>query len=366
MDEPPQYSNRDYTVGWLCALPPSELTAARRMLDRSHKDPGNRNLEDKNFYYFGEIGGHNVVLACLAPEKTGNLAAQKLVQPLKRSFPNMILHLFVGIGGGIPRNPSTRNPNEDIHLGDVVVGWPDRAGIPAIVQYDHCRYNLGGDIDLLSIIDKPNPQLLNALTPIISDREMGQMSYHHHLDKLRDLPGFQHPGLGNDTLFEADYGHVKADNPVETDYPYCHRCDLLHAVKRPPRETMEPQFHQGTILSGSTVMKDGRMRDDLGKRHHNAICFEMEAAGVADDTHCLVIRGIADYADSHKYRSWQNYAAATAAAFARELLLNVRPVVLATGSAGGNGMPGPVMSHGKSVSQRQKYQASCQALSSVC
>jgi hypothetical protein len=35
---------------------------------------------------------------------------------------------------------------------------------------------------------------------------------------------------------------------------------------------------------------------------------------------CLVIRGICDYADSHKNKIWQPYAAATAAAYAKELL----------------------------------------------
>jgi hypothetical protein len=34
----------------------------------------------------------------------------------------------------------------------------------------------------------------------------------------------------------------------------------------------------------------------------------------------LVIRGICDYADSHKNKKWQPYAAATAAACAKELL----------------------------------------------
>jgi hypothetical protein len=39
---------------------------------------------------------------------------------------------------------------------------------------------------------------------------------------------------------------------------------------------------------------------------------------------CLVIRGICDYADSHKNKRWQEYAAATAAAYAKELL-NIIP-----------------------------------------
>jgi nucleoside phosphorylase len=50
------------------------------------------------------------------------------------------------------------------------------------------------------------------------------------------------------------------------------------------------------------------------------ICFEMEAAGLMDSFPCLVVRGICDYADSHKNKVWQPYAAATAAAFATVLL----------------------------------------------
>jgi nucleoside phosphorylase len=40
-----------------------------------------------------------------------------------------------------------------------------------------------------------------------------------------------------------------------------------------------------------------------------------------DSFPCLVIRGICDYADSHKNKIWQPYAAATAAAYAKELLI---------------------------------------------
>jgi nucleoside phosphorylase len=46
----------------------------------------------------------------------------------------------------------------------------------------------------------------------------------------------------------------------------------------------------------------------------------MEAAGLMDGFPCLVIRGIYDYADSHKNKMWQPYATATAAAYAREFL----------------------------------------------
>ena len=39
-----------------------------------------------------------------------------------------------------------------------------------------------------------------------------------------------------------------------------------------------------------------------------------------DTFSCLVIRGICDYSDTHKNKCWQPYAAAAAAAYAKELL----------------------------------------------
>ncbi|KAL9007010.1 MAG: hypothetical protein Q9180_009736, partial [Flavoplaca navasiana] len=38
---------------------------------------------------------------------------------------------------------------------------------------------------------------------------------------------------------------------------------------------------------------------------------------------CLVVRGISDYSDSHKNKEWQPYAAATAAAYAQELIMQL-------------------------------------------
>lgn len=46
----------------------------------------------------------------------------------------------------------------------------------------------------------------------------------------------------------------------------------------------------------------------------------MEEAGLMNNFPFLVIRGICDYADVHRNDRWQNYAAATAAALANELL----------------------------------------------
>jgi nucleoside phosphorylase len=71
-------------------------------------------------------------------------------------------------------------------------------------------------------------------------------------------------------------------------------------------------------------VKDASIRDQIA-RDLDVICFEMEAAGLMDTLPCLIIRGICDYSDSHKSKEWQRYAAATAAAYARELL-EISPV----------------------------------------
>jgi nucleoside phosphorylase len=62
-------------------------------------------------------------------------------------------------------------------------------------------------------------------------------------------------------------------------------------------------------------MTRDRLAEEFG-----VLCFEMEAAGLMDNFPCLVIRGICDYADSHKNKDWQGYAAATATGYAKDLL----------------------------------------------
>lgn len=86
----------------------------------------------------------------------------------------------------------------------------------------------------------------------------------------------------------------------------------------------EPLVHYGTIASGNQVVKDAKLRDYIGQAH-GALCIEMEAAGLDHDFPNLVVRGICDYADSHKKKEWQDYAAATAAAFSRQFLLYSAP-----------------------------------------
>jgi hypothetical protein len=69
------------------------------------------------------------------------------------------------------------------------------------------------------------------------------------------------------------------------------------------------------------VLKDAILRDQLASS--GVLCFDMEAAGALTDFPCLVIRGISNYCDTHKNDTWQGFAAAVAAAYARQLFFHM-------------------------------------------
>ena len=128
--------------------------------------------------------------------------------------------------------------------------------------------------------------------------------------------GYVYQGSDKDVLFEAACRHQGGNT--------CWNCDPARVVRRNPRSDPSSRIHYGTIASGDAVVRDGTVRDSLRDKF-GILCIEMEAAGLSDDFPCLVIRGISDYADSHKNKIWQPYAAAAAAAYAKELLRKIPP-----------------------------------------
>lgn len=119
------------------------------------------------------------------------------------------------------------------------------------------------------------------------------------------------PRPTDDILFEAAYAHPDGARS-------CAGCEVQRKKERPERRDLVPLVHYGAIASGNGVVKDALFADHV-RRKHGILCFEMEAAGL-DNFPCLVIRGISDYADTHKNDDWHAYAASTAAAYAKGLL----------------------------------------------
>jgi nucleoside phosphorylase len=268
---------------------------------------------DDNDYTLGQIGAHNVVIACLPAGLIGNGPAAIIANNMRRSFP-IRFGLMVGVGGGVP------SKKDDIRLGDVVVSQPTGTH-GGVVQWDFGKTGKGGIFQRTGSLDKPPLVLLHALQSMKEREITDGIDLEASLslmvqNKPRMSETYRYQGADHDQLFEATYDH-KGDEA-------CDECDPKSIVRRGPRSDSTPKIHYGNIASGNKVIKDGTTRDEIAKKE-GVICFEMEAAGLMDSFRCLVIRGICDYADSHKNKIWQPYAAATAAAYAKELLSIIPP-----------------------------------------
>jgi nucleoside phosphorylase len=245
------------------------------------------------------------------------------------TFPAIKYVLMVGIGGGVP--PKVR-------LGDVVVSVPT-GPYPGVVQWDVGKAESGSQFKRTGALNNPPSSLLTALTKLESEHDLTGSRIPEYLEALKQtwprlVTKFLRSDSLEDILFYSGYSHVSAGpKDVESALEYddeesegCQSCDKSQTIKRKPREM---KVHYGLIASGDKVIKDATLRDEISKDLGGSVlCFEMEAAGLMNNFPCIVIRGICDYADSHKNKAWQEHAAAVAAAFAKELLGYIQPIDL--------------------------------------
>jgi nucleoside phosphorylase len=298
---PCQLRREEYTVGWVCALA-VELAAAQEMLDDEHDTPP-CDAHDTNIYSCGRVGEHNIVIACLPEGQIGTNSAAAVAMQMKSTFKSIRFGLMVGIGGGVPSEEA------DVRLGDVVVSKPHKVH-GGVVQYDSGKATPSG-FERTGFLNTPPTVLLNAVANLRAKHIRGRSQLLKHLAKLDSLLEFARDAAGSDVLFEARYNHVRGAT--------CSTCSKEFAVARAARRQVVI-VHHGTIASGNQLIKDAAERDRVSDDLGGVLCFEMEAAGLMNSFPCLVIRGICDYADSHKNKRWQAYAAGTAAAYAKELL----------------------------------------------
>ncbi|KAF2400142.1 Pfs domain protein [Trichodelitschia bisporula] len=310
----PKLQREDYTVGWVCALH-IEFAAAQLLLDTEHA-PFPQGPNEPTFpYKLGCIGSHNVVIACLPAGRPGTNSALSVALQMRSMFTSIQYGLMVGIGGGVPK------PKNNLRLGDVVFSQPDGAH-GGVVQYEFGK-DIPGGLRRTGHLSAPPEHLLNALQTLKARHSMTNFGFLDHLSKLT-RPGspFLRPNDASDVLFAASYEHKDSDDAVG-----CYECAQESLVNRDrwQARTGPVQVHFGTIASDNRLMRDGNQRDRISKELGGVLCFEMEAAGLMNHFPCLVIRGIADYSDSHKSDDWQKYAAATAASCAKEILLLIPP-----------------------------------------
>lgn len=305
-----------YTVAIVCAIG-YEMSAVRYMLDKEHPRLPTKD-RDSNMYVLGELYGHNVALACL-PGNQGKGAAAIVATNMARTFPNIKWRFLVGIGGGVPSS------KHDIRLGDVVVSMPE-GPYGGVVQYD-----LGKDKDdgfqLKGFLSAPPALLRGAVERMKSDHFLEDNKAEEYISALlkrgHRLGVYARPPADTDVLFDVTYQHDPARST-------CQDCDKTKISPRPARLSDSPEIHYGLIASGDRVIKSAASRDREVQQLGDVLCFEMEAAGLMTEFSCIVIRGISDYADSHKNDHWHHYAAAAAASCAKELLSYIDPEKIST------------------------------------
>ncbi|KAK6336193.1 hypothetical protein TWF696_001756 [Orbilia brochopaga] len=319
-------SRDSFEIAIICALP-LEVRAVAALLDGHHGDgrseftgvlegvPG-----DRNAYRAGRIGHHNVVLVHMP--KIGKAAAAGTAAGLGASFGNIKLALLVGICGGVPGGST------DIRLGDIVIGTQ-------VVEYDYgSRSHLARADNSDGNPGRHDPMIQQLIRRI----QAGKNSLEEHTsDYLADFLAESGPAMTNglhDTLYRSDYWHLhqrSADCPTRECQNNRYICDAaLHAsceeVKcssngmiRHSKRKQRPDIHFGAVASGDTLLRSAARRDDIA-RQTGVIAFDMEAAGLWDYLPCIMVKSVCDYADSHKNKRWQDYAAVVAASCSKAIL----------------------------------------------
>lgn len=315
------FTRSDYKIAYICSTD-LELAPVEAILDDIHPDlPFDL---DQNSYTLGRMGAHNVVIA--VTPNTGNNSAAHVATQLLNDFPCIRFTLIVGTGSGVPDMEG--NGEHDIRLGDVVVSRPSRTD-SGVVQFDRGKCLADGQFERTGILRKPPHVLLASVKRLESLHRRTDTRIPTILKEMvRQFPkmketGYAYQGEENDQLFQASVNHQTGSGGG------CDRCDPGGAVMRKPRKSSTPSIHYGLVGSSNKEINDSATRDCL-RAELNPLCIEMSAAGLMDDFPCLVICGISDYADSHKSKRWQPYAAATAAAYAKELLSFVPPAKVAS------------------------------------
>lgn len=296
------------------------------MLDELH-DPLPMPEYDKNIYTLGSIGKHNVVIAC-PPVGT---AAPDVIS-MTNIFREIKFNLLVGVGSSIL---------PDVRLGDVVVGTLEGQDFKEAMLKLHSA-EAENSVPIEIWVAPPSQLLFAALKEIKAEHESSGSRIPEYLERLkRDSPGLASRYLRHDSLmdllFKADYSHVTPDfaslGLIPSEENDCRFCDKTMTVKRKPREM---RVHYGLIASANQEIKSAPFRDRLCRNlGGKVLCIEMEIARMKilfrkhllfrKHVPCLIIRGICDYADSHKNKDWRDHAAIMAAAYTKDLLQYVPP-----------------------------------------
>ncbi|EWZ30420.1 hypothetical protein FOZG_15909 [Fusarium oxysporum Fo47] len=304
---------RGFEIAIICALT-LEADAIEALFDHHWEDDGppfDKEPGDPNAYSTGVIGRFNIVLAHMPG--MGKVHAATVASNCGKSFPSIKLALVVGICGVVPFGPA----KDEIILGDVVIS-------NGVIQYDFGRQlpeRFARKDTLLEVPGRPNTEIRGVLAKLEGLRHRRQLNakIEGYLAVLQSDPELhaEYPGATKDRLFKVSYRHT--DDQRSCEQLGCNGELVSRSRLSTADVPTKPAIHFGLMASGDAVMKSGEDRDRIATAE-GIIAFEMEGAGVWDSFPCIIIKGGCDYADSHKSKVWQRYAAATAAACAKAFL----------------------------------------------
>ncbi|RAK89407.1 hypothetical protein BO79DRAFT_217474 [Aspergillus costaricaensis CBS 115574] len=319
-------SRAHFTIAIICPLPLEAEVAIPlfdTVYDRTVYEKYGPVRNDPNHYTLGRIGCYNVVLAHMGG--CGKAESSSVASNIKQSYPGIELALLIGICGGVPYRtdvgPTQRR--RDVFLGDVIIS-------SAIIQYDlgkRLPHRFVRKNTLESNLGRASLQIRSFMTCLESRHGDLSKDQQGHLQTIQGSKDVPYPGIKSDILFKAEYKHrVRCLCMSDASG------DQSVVDRRRVDSDGTPYIHIGRLASGDTVMCSAKDRDKISKREE-VLGFEMEGAGVWDNIPCILIKGVSDYADSHKNDTWQYFAAASAVACMRALL-DQNPIPNVTSSAG--------------------------------
>ncbi|CRG88256.1 Nephrocystin-3 [Talaromyces islandicus] len=346
-------SRDGFEVAIICALP-IERNAVEALLEVDYETDGfsyGKAAGDLNTYTTGRLGNQHVVLAYMPG--TGTISSTAVAANLRSSFENIKMGIVVGICGGVPKTAA----GMEILLGDVIIST-------SVIHIDFGRlypHKFIRKKEVEDTLGRASPEIRAFIGKmsgyLMSERlKVKTSAYSAEICSRKEFLKSAYPGPEKDHLYRADCLHKHwtqgycpicdiCNNPGDevceealkasctelgcSETQLVERGRLQKAIGMDLHETQHSTIkmqdarkvciHFGRMACSNQVMKSAHDRDWIAAEE-GVIGFEMESAGTWDYVPTVVIKSVCDYADSHKDKQWQAYAATTAAACTKAVL----------------------------------------------
>ncbi|KAL2859366.1 hypothetical protein BJX68DRAFT_261805 [Aspergillus pseudodeflectus] len=262
-----------YTVTLICALP-VQMAALIAVLDEIHDEVQSK-CDHKIQYVLGRIGTRNVVVYYLAAGHD-RLFENPFIFPLKSDFPRVRFALMVGIGEVI------QGSQERIRSGNVVATFPKHH---MSFLFGHDNQRSSRDILEESLGLPPGGVVGAALHKVLQ----------HHLRGDKSLPG-----------------HLVS---IKRRYPLlAHRFNLLS-------QHDDSDFYRGMDPVARLLTGRWPIRAIADSLSFHKLCRGFLLSGVRRADETIVIQGVSDNGNEYPRPPEAGWPSATAACFAKQLIL---------------------------------------------